>query len=90
MDKVTIQIDSKWVKEIHSPKFKVVATLQGVSVSFAPFFLYVSGKDQFLLGYGWIVGLMCFAIINFVGLFYMRLGGAVIEELFRDSQPSGS
>ena len=81
MDTVTIEIDSKWVKIVHSPLFWVVGTLQGVSVSFAPLFLYWSGKGTFFHGSDWIVVPSCFAVILLVGFFYMRLGGAVIGEL---------
>ena len=90
MNKVTIELDSKWLKVIRSPKFKVVAALQGVSVTFAPLFLYWSGKDRFFNGFGWVVGLLCFAVIYFVGSFYIRLGGAVIRELIRHSPSAGS
>ena len=90
MNKVTIELDSKWVRVVRSPKFKVVASLQGVSVTFAPLFLYWSGKDRFLDGFGWSVGLLCFVIIYFVGSFYIRLGGAVIKELVQYSPPAGS
>jgi hypothetical protein len=81
MDTVTIEIDSKWVKIVHSPFFWVVATLQGVSVSFAPLFLYWSGKGTFFHGSEWIIVPSCFAVILLVGFFYMWLGGAVIGEL---------
>jgi len=81
MSKVTIEINSKWVKIVHSPLFWIVATFQGVSVSFAPLFLYWSGKGWFLHEFEWIVVPSCFAIILFVGFFYICLGGVVIGEL---------
>ena len=81
MEKVTIEIDSKWVRIAHSPLFWIVAGLQGVSVSFAPLFLYWSGKGTFFHGFEWIIVQSCFAVIFLVGLFYMRLGGVVIGEL---------
>jgi hypothetical protein len=81
MEKVTIEIDSKWVRIAHSPLTWIVASLQGVSVSFAPLFLYWSGKGTFFHGFEWIIVQSCFAVIFLVGLFYMRLGGVVIGEL---------
>jgi hypothetical protein len=81
MPKVTIEIDSKWVKIVRSPLYWIVAALQGVSVSFAPLFLYWSGKGSFFHGSEWIVVPSCFALILLVGLFYMLLGSAVIGEL---------
>jgi len=44
----TIEIDSKWVKIVHSPVYWIVMTLQGVSITFAPLFLYWGGKGIFI------------------------------------------
>lgn len=44
---VTVEIDSSWVKFVRSPAFTVVSALSGVSVSFAPYFLYLSGQGRF-------------------------------------------
>jgi hypothetical protein len=81
MDKVTIEMDSKWVKMVRSPLFWMVAALQGVSITFAPLFLYWSGEGRFYHGLEWIIVPSCFAVIFLVGLFYFWLGGAVIGEL---------
>ncbi|MGA2117085.1 MAG: hypothetical protein ABSH56_20285 [Bryobacteraceae bacterium] len=84
MDKVTIEVDSKWVKIVHSPLYWIVATLQGVSVSFAPLFLYWSGRGVFHRGFERVIVPLCFAVIFLVGFFYMLLGGAVIGELRKE------
>jgi hypothetical protein len=81
MDKVTIEINSRWVKIVHSPLYWIVAALQGVSITFAPLFLYWSGKGWFYHDLEWIVVPSCFAVIVLVGLFYFWLGGVVIGEL---------
>jgi hypothetical protein len=81
MSKVTIEIDSRWVKVVRSPLYWIVAALQGVSVSFAPLFLYWSGKGVFSHGSERIVVASCFGVILLVGFFYMLLGSAVIGEL---------
>jgi hypothetical protein len=81
MDRVTIEIDSRWLRIVHSPIYWIVTALQGVSVSFAPLFLYWSGRGLFHNGFERIVVPSCFAVILFVGLFYMLLGGAVVGEL---------
>jgi hypothetical protein len=86
---VIVEIDSKWVKIVHSPLYWIVATLQGVAVSFAPLFLYWSGKGTFHKQYEWIIVPLCFATIYVVGFFYMTLGGAVIGEL-RKKHSSGA
>jgi hypothetical protein len=87
MDRVTIEIDRKWRKTVRSPLYGIVAATQGVSVAFALLFQYWSGKGRFLHGAGWIAIPSCFAVILPVGLFYMRLGGAVAGELRTTGTP---
>jgi hypothetical protein len=81
MSKVTIEVDSKWVKIVHSPLYLIVAALQGIAISFAPLFLFFAGKGMFPHGYDYFVALLCFAMILLVGFFYLRLGNEVIGEL---------
>jgi hypothetical protein len=69
------------VRIAHSPLYWIVATLQGVAVTFAPLFLYWSGKGGYFMGKEWIVIPACFVVIYGVGAFYFWLGGAVITEL---------
>ncbi|HYL74031.1 MAG TPA: hypothetical protein VEU96_07475 [Bryobacteraceae bacterium] len=85
MDKVLIEIDSKWMKLVRSPLYWMVAALQGVSISFAPLFLYWSGKGMFHPGFEWFIVPSCFAVIFLVGFFYLRLGGEVVRELRKAS-----
>jgi len=81
MAKVTIEIDSRWAKVVRSPLYWIVAALQGVSITFAPLFLYWSGKGMFAHGSEWLVVPSCFAVILLVGFFYILLGSTVIGEL---------
>ena len=81
MQRVSIEVDARWVKIVHSPLYWIVALLQGLSVSFAPLFLYWSGAGRFYHGWEWLIVPSCFAAILFVGLFYMLLGSTVIGEL---------
>jgi len=81
MEKVTIEIDSTSAKIARSPLYFVIAGLQGVSVTFAPLFLYWSGKGGYFSGYERIVVPLCFAVIFLVPLFSFRLAGPVIKEL---------
>ncbi len=81
MSNVTIEINSNWVRVVRSPVYWVVASLQGVSISFAPLFLYWSGKGDYFPGLRMVVTPLCFAIIFGVQLFYFLLGAAVIKEL---------
>lgn len=62
MSKVTIEIDSRWEKIVRSPIYYIVASMQGLSVSFAPLFLYWSGRDYFP-GAQSVVVPLCFATI---------------------------
>jgi hypothetical protein len=83
MGKVMVEVDSKWMKVVHSPLYWIVVMFQGVSLSLAPLFIYFAGKGMVPHSLGWFVALLCFAIIFLVGFFYMRLGGEVISELRR-------
>ena len=87
-EEVTIEIDSRWMRIAHSPVYWVVAALQGVSVSFAPLFLYWCGKRMFHHGSEWVIVPSCFAVILLVGFFYMLLGSAVIGELRKKNIPA--
>lgn len=87
MSTVTVEIDPKLVKFVRSPAFSIVAALQGVTVSFAPLFLYWSGQGKFYHGYESFIVPLCFAVICLVPLVYFRLGGAVIKELRKQQHP---
>ena len=81
MDRVSIEIDSRWVKIARSPAYLIIAALQGISVSFAPLFLYWSGRGSYFNGLEWVVVPLCFAVIFFVSVFYFWLGNSVIRQL---------
>jgi hypothetical protein len=81
MDKVSIEIDSRWVKVVRSPVYFIISALQGISVSFAPLFLYWSGRGSYFNGLEWLVVPLCFAIILVVSVFYFLLGSSVIRQL---------
>jgi hypothetical protein len=83
---VTIEVDAKWTKIVRSPIYFIVSCLTGASVSFAPVFLYWSGKGTFYPGHERIVLPLCFAVIYIGPLFYFRLGQAVVKELREKSK----
>jgi hypothetical protein len=84
MAKVTVEIDSSWVKIVHSPFYNwFVVPLTGVAIGFAPLFLYWSGKGTFFPGAEWIVVPACFVVIYLVGVFYLALGSSVIRALLK-------
>jgi hypothetical protein len=78
---VTIEVDQKWVRAIRSPLFTIASALTGVSVTFAPLFLFWTGKGKFFPGYEWFVVPVCFAIIYLVPFFYFILGNMVAKEV---------
>lgn len=77
-ENVLIEIDAKWVHRVNSPWYWLVEALSGVSISFAPVFLYWFGRDA----ERWKV-LACFAIIYFVPLFYISLGHELVRAIRR-------
>jgi hypothetical protein len=79
-DKITIEIDAKWARRVNSPLYWPIGALTGVSVSFAPMYLYWWGQRAET----WKV-LACFAVVYFVPLFYIRLGAEVIRAIRRQS-----
>jgi hypothetical protein len=79
--KVTVEIDQKWVRLARSPLYYIAAGLMGVSVTFAPLFLYWSAKGTFFHGYEWIIVPLCFLVIFLVPSFYFGIGTAVAKEL---------
>ncbi len=87
MATVTVELNSKWVKIVRSPLYWIVAALQGASMTFAPLFLYWTGRGQFFRGSERIVVPACFGAILLVGLFYLRLGNDVIRELRKMPRP---
>lgn len=70
MSTVTVNVDDRLVRLVRSRLFGVVAALQGVSITFAPAFLYWSGQRKFL-GSEWLVVpvVLCNDFPNSSGLF---------------------
>jgi hypothetical protein len=50
VNEIAVEVDQKWVSLVRSPLYHVVTSLTGVSVTFAPLFLYLSGKGAFYHG----------------------------------------
>ena len=69
------------IKVARSPLYWIVGILQGISVTFAPLFLYWSARRHFFHDSEWILPPLCFGVILLVGFFYIRLGHDVIREL---------
>ena len=74
--KFIVELDSRLERWINSPVYPVFAGLSGVSITFAPLFLYWWGNR-----FGtWLV-VVNFALIYLVPLFFMRLGNAVANSI---------
>jgi hypothetical protein len=87
--RITIDVNSKWAWFARSPFYVIVSALSGVSVSFAPPFLYWSGKGTFFPGYERVVVPLCFAVIYLVPLYYFVVGQTVANELRRSLKRQG-
>ena len=59
MENINVVIDSKWVKRINSPIYKIIQPLIGVSISFAPLFLYFAGEWGLRGLSTWLIFIIC-------------------------------
>jgi hypothetical protein len=88
---VTVAVDAKWVRRVKSRLiFMPVATLTGVSLTFAPLYLLWCGQLDTWGAVEWIAVPLCFAIIYLVPGFYMRLAGEVIAQLVKIDLPASN
>jgi hypothetical protein len=83
-EKITVEIDSKSVRRVNSPLFWIVSLLPGISIIFAPLYLYQCGKGEYPEASWWLVP-SCFAMIYLVPLFYMTLASEVIDCIYRQT-----
>jgi len=81
MDTVTIQVDKKWVGRINSPLFTVIQALSGVSITFAPLFLYFAGSWGLTGPLKWTIIAVCFTLIVLVPGYYMWVASPIISKL---------
>ena len=79
---VSVVIPAKWVRRARSPWVWVIASLTGVSVTFAPMALYFMGRAKagVLNPFLWI----CVATVYLVPFFYMGLASVVLGQLWRE------
>ena len=83
MENVTIQVGAGWARIARSPVYWIVAALQGMSVTFAPLFLYWGGREGYSFGSEGVIVPVCFAVMYLVPLFHFQFSNRVIEELRR-------
>ena len=82
---VTVEVSPTLAKIVRSPAHVIATALTGVSISFAPLFLYWSGQGKFYPRYDWVAVPVCFAMIFLVPLYFYRLGNMVAKELRKHS-----
>jgi len=80
---VTIEVPSKWAWFVRSRLYFLVSSWVGISASFAPLFLYWSGKGWFYPRFARVIVPLCFVVIYLVPLFYIVVGQAVATQLRR-------
>lgn len=90
---VEIAIPRFWCRLLRRPiAFYSVAALTGVSITFVPLALFQLGRSG-AFGFDWRV-LGCFFVVYMVPLVYIRLGGPVLNELWKgrgvEGRPSES
>ena len=90
-DLVTVSIDAKWQRRVKSPYIMgPVAALTGVSVSFAPLYLFTRGPIGELEAWEWAGVAASFLMIYLVPGFYMRLAAEVMAALLREDDAVGA
>jgi hypothetical protein len=81
VSKVTVEVDSKWVDRINSPFFTVIQALTGVSLTFAPLFLYWAGSWGLTGPLKWTIIIVCFGLILIVPGYYIWCASPIILQL---------
>ncbi|MEM9301681.1 MAG: hypothetical protein AAGE01_06200 [Pseudomonadota bacterium] len=77
---MVIEIDDRWVARINSPMGYWAAVLSGISLSFAPLGMYLSGVALGPVA-GITVATLCLVVILFCGFFHYKLAQAVMAEV---------
>lgn len=88
MDEVTVTIPAVWLRRVKSPLMLIVCALTGVSITFAPFFLFQLGQAKSEIWNPLV--LLCFAVIYLVPGFYMKLAAVVLAQLYKMSKQNTS
>jgi hypothetical protein len=85
---VTVKVDARWRKRVKSPLIiGPIGALTGVSLTFAPLYLFWCGQAEEFGIAEWIAVPLCFLIIYIVPGFYMKLASEVIAELLKSETP---
>jgi hypothetical protein len=86
---VTVKVDAKWRRRVKSPIIMgPVALFGGVSLTFAPLYLFWCGQADNFGVFEWIVVPLCFLVVYIVPGFYMSLASEVMAELFKSEAQS--
>jgi hypothetical protein len=73
-DYVIVKVDAKWKRRVRSPIIMgPIAAFTGVSLTFAPLYLFSCGQADKFGVFEWIAVPLCFLVIYLVPGFYMSL-----------------
>ena len=79
MERVNIEVDERWVKLAQPSVRVVIAALTGLSLTFAPLFLFIFAQEG--AGYKDPRVVACFAAIFLVPLVYLRAATIFLAQL---------
>lgn len=74
-----VEIDDKWAARINSPMGFVAQAFAGVSITFAPFGMYLAGTQSPDAGIP--LAVLCMAMTLFCGFFHYKLAQAVMAKV---------
>lgn len=80
---VTVTISAKSVRRINSPLYFVVAALTGVSITFMPLALLALGMHNSWNPLTIGAGMICWLVSYLVPMFYFRIAGEVVKQVYR-------
>lgn len=87
MERVVIELPARWIKFSRSPASVIVPALIGLSLAFAPLFLFMLGKEG--AGYRDPRVVACFVVILLFPLTYIRLATLFINQVRAGMNSSG-
>lgn len=78
---VQVHVDASWVRLAQSPFGRFVQAFSGVSITFAPLFLYSYGHGGEPLGPAWLGVTVCWLVILGSGFFHIGFAQHILSQL---------
>ena len=76
---IRVSVNARWLRAIHSPLGWLVQALTGVSISFAPMFLYYAGAHHIPIYHPMVI--IAGAMVYLVPLAYIAFAGPIMRQL---------